>query len=182
MRRQRSTTRVRVLTALGAVGLAAGLAACSGQPGAAAVVDGRAIPVSDVQDATTELSPFFQGVTPTAMLAVLVQEPVLRDFLESEDAGVSPDQADAALSQLVEQSGGEAGTEFSDASRAVVRYTLEYSALQDLGTSADIDKFTQAMADLDLEVSPRYGSLDDGNVIAETTYPWIVPATDTASS
>jgi hypothetical protein len=171
-----------VLTALGAVGLAAGLAACSGQPGAAAVVDGRAIPVSDVQDAQTELSPFFQGVTPSAMLAVLVQEPVLRAFLEEEDAGISQDQAETALSQLVEQSGGDPDAQFSEASRAVVRYTLEYSALQQLGTSADIEKFTQALTDLDLQVSPRFGSVDTGNVISPTTYPWIVLATDAASS
>lgn len=181
MRRQRSTTRGRVLTTLGTVGLVAGLAACTGQPGAAAVVDGRAIPVSDVQDAATELAPFFQGVTPSAMVAVLVQEPVLRHFLESQNAGVSDDQADAALTQLVAQAKGDKDQQFSDASREVVRYTLEYTALKDLSSTVDITPFTDAITDLDLQVSPRFGSVDDGNAITDTTYPWIVPATDAAS-
>ena len=38
-----------------------GLAGCAGQPGAAAVVDGSAVPTSDVEAALTELMPWFQG-------------------------------------------------------------------------------------------------------------------------
>ena len=65
-RRGRSLVTVHGVDAIGArlpVALASGatLAACTGQPGAAAVVDGTAIPASDVQTALAELGAVLPG-------------------------------------------------------------------------------------------------------------------------
>ncbi|VTR78129.1 hypothetical protein [Cellulomonas hominis] len=173
-----------MLTTIGAVALAATLAACGGgQPGAAAVVGDRVVRASDVDTATRELADVLQGVTQSAIVGVLVQEPVIARHAEDAGVGVSTEQAEETLDAQVVAAGGQAGREFSDASVTVMRYVMEIQGLQD---SDDAEQaLTDLQADLgalDFTVSPRYGTAGENGTIGTTTYAWLVPAADDAAA
>jgi hypothetical protein len=174
----------RVLTTIGAVALAGVLAACGGgQPGAAAVVGDRVVRASDVDTATRELADVLQGVTQSAVVGVLVQEPVIRRHAVEAGVAVTAEQAREALDAQVEAAGLDGDREFSDTSVTVMRYVMQIQRLQD---SDDADQvLTDLQADLgslEFTVSPRYGSAGENGTIGTTTYPWLVPAADDAAA
>lgn len=173
----------RVVTALAAVVLAGTLAACSGgQPGAAAVVGDRVIPVSDVDTATRELADVLQGVTPTSITGVLVQEPLVAAVAEDAGVGVSDQQAAQVLAQGLEGMGADGDREFSDSSLAVMRYVLELNAVQQLSDAQDrIAELQDQIASLDFTISPRFGTRAENGTIGTTTHPWLV-VSDTAGA
>jgi hypothetical protein len=158
---------------------AGALSACSGQPGAAAVVDGTAISVADVQNATRELTPLYQGVTPTAVLQVLTQEKTVSAFASAHGVGVSPTQASDGLASTAAQAPGAPKQKtYSAASLAVERYLLASQALQGLPDSATIlPQLQQQISALKVEVSPRFGAVGPDNAITEPSYPWLVAPT-----
>jgi hypothetical protein len=167
--------RARTLVALGVLVAGGALSACTGQPGAAAVVDGTAISVADVQTATRELTPLYQGVTPTAVLQVLINEKVALAFASAQGVGVSPTQAADGLSGIAAQAPGAPKQTYSAPSITVERYLLATQALQGLASSATIlPELQTKISAQKVEVSPRFGVLGDGNTIAEATHPWIV--------
>lgn len=169
---------VAVLAPFGALALLTG---CSGDPGAAAVVDGTAIPVADVHTAVAELEPFFQGVTPTNILAVLIQERTVDAFAAEHDVAVSDQDARVQLSQAAEQGAGDPDREFSAPSVAISRYLLTWEKLSALPDAQTVVPDLQLeLADLDVEVSPRFGAVGEGNELVEAERPWLVP--DTAAA
>lgn len=168
----RRTTGRAARGAAGALAVAAALAACGGgQPGAAAVVDGRAIPSADVETATRELTGVLEGVTPGAVVQVLVQEPTVVAGAADAGRAVSEEQARTALEEQAAATGAGDG-EFSAASVAVMRYLLAAAALQDAGV--DPTGLQAELADLDVTVNPRFGTLDEAGALGPTTYPWLV--------
>ena len=169
--RQRGAHALVAGSVLLAVGL---LSACTGQPGAAAVVDGRTISVADVQTATTELAQLFQGVTAQAVLDVLIREPTVSAFASAQGVGVSPDQAVADLKEraanlhLVERV-------YSAPSLTIGRYLLAEKALGGLASSATVlPELEQRLAAQKVEINARFGVLGDGNTITDAAYPWLV--------
>lgn len=166
------TRAAGVLVALTTVGLAG----CAGQPGAAAVVDGTAIPTSDVEAALTELLPWFQGVTTTNVLSVLVQEPTVVELAEEKGVGVSDEDAQALLDQVVKQKSADATATFTEPSLAVARYSIAYSNLEDLANASEIgEEIDTRLRALDIEVNPRFASLEEGFQIgAPVAPPWLV--------
>ncbi|NUU16850.1 hypothetical protein HP550_06250 [Cellulomonas humilata] len=166
----------------------AGLAGCAGQPGAAAVVDGTAIPTADVRAALDELEPWFEGVTTTNVLAVLVQEPTVVELAAEKGVGVSDEDAEALLAQVVQQKVQGATATFTDPSLALARYSIAYTNLQGLPETEGIgQEIDTRLRELDVEVNPRFGSLQDGNqVAAPVAVPWLVapqaPAADEGST
>lgn len=170
----------RVVPALGALAVVAALTACGGgRPGAAAVVGDRVVPVSAVDSATTELGDVLQGVSQSAILEVLVQEPVVTALTEDAGVALSDEQVRDALDQQVAAAGGDADREFSASSVAVMRYVLGLNALQQ---TADPQQLMVTLQDdltaLDVTVSPRYGTPGDLGRITPTVYPWLVAGTD----
>jgi len=167
---------VRAAGVLVALTTTAGLAGCAGQPGAAAVVDGTAIPTADVSAALDELAPWFQGVTTTNVLAVLVQEPTVVELAEEKGVGVSDEEAEALLAQVVQQKVAGATATFTEPAMAVARYSIAITNLQGLPDGEAVGEEIDArLRDLDVEVNPRFGSLEDGNQIgAPTPVPWLV--------
>ncbi|KQR12216.1 hypothetical protein [Cellulomonas sp. Leaf334] len=153
-----------------------GLAGCAGQPGAAAVVDGTAIPTSDVEAALTELLPWFQGVTTTNVLSVLIQEPTVVDLAEEKGVGVSDEEAQALLDQVVKQKSPDATATFTEPSLAVARYSIAYSNLEDVpNPSAVGEEIDSRLRALDIEVNPRFASLEDGFQVGPPARPsWLV--------
>lgn len=173
----RKTVR-RTVSVVGVLAVAGVLAACGGgRPGAAAVVDGRSIPTSEVETATQELGPVLQGVSASAILGVLIQEPTVAAAASDAGVAVSDEQAADALDQQVAAAGGETGQEFSPASVAVMRYLLEIQGLQS-ADDADtrLASLQEDLGALDFTVNPRFGTADDLGTVGTTAYPWIVSA------
>ncbi|GEL98112.1 hypothetical protein [Cellulomonas terrae] len=166
------TKAAGVLVALTTVGLAG----CAGQPGAAAVVDGTAIPTSDVEAALSELLPWFQGVTTTNVLSVLVQEPTVVELAEEKGVGVSDEDARTLLDEVVKQKSPDATATFTEPALAVARYSIAYSNLEDLANPSEIgEEIDTRLRALDIEVNPRFASLeDDFQIGAPVAPPWLV--------
>ena len=173
----RRTVR-RTVSALGVLVVVVGLAACGGgRPGAAAVVDGRTIPTADVQDATRELDGVLQGVTSSAILGVLVQEPTVRALAEDAGVAVAEDTAADALAEQLTAVGGDPDQDVSPASVTVMRYLLEIEALQG-ARDAEVLLATlqEDLGALDVTVNPRFGTADELGTVGATSYPWLVSA------
>jgi hypothetical protein len=170
--------RGRALVVGGALMAVAAMAGCSGQPGAAAVVDGTAISVADVQTATTELAPLYQGVTPTAVLQVLIHERTVTAFAAEKGVGVNDQQAADALSAIATQLPAAGERTYSAPSLAVERDLMATTALQALATaSTDLPELATRLAAQKIEVSPRFGTLASGATITDTVHPWLVAPT-----
>lgn len=167
-------TRVRAAGVLAA--LTVGLTGCVGQPGAAAVVDGTAIPTSDVEAALTELLPWFQGVTTTNVLSVLIQEPTVVDLAEEKGVGVSDEEAQALLDQVVKQKAPDATATFTEPSLAVARYSIAYSNLEEVPDASEVgEEIDTRLRALDIEVNPRFASLEEGFQVGPPARPsWLV--------
>lgn len=157
------------------------LSGCSGQPGAAAVVDGERITVAELQAATADLTPYLQDVTQSSVLMVLVAAPTFDRAATGEGVGVSMQQAEDLLDQAA-KAAVEAGktpartTGFSDAAVEVARFTLLQQNIQALPNGAEvIAKITDQLAALDTEVNPRYGVVDFATgSVTPSSYPWLV--------
>lgn len=175
--RRRSAPALLVLAAL----VVGGLSACSGQPGAAAIVDGERISVAELQTATTDLSPYLQNVTQSSVLMVLVAAPTFDRAATEEGVGVSKQQAEDLLDQAA-QAAVDAGkapartTGFSDAAIEVARFTLIQQNLQGLPNGAEVvARVTEQLGGLHAEVNPRYGDVDFATGKADPpAYPWLV--------
>jgi hypothetical protein len=176
---RRGTRRARALTVTGGLVAAGLLAACSGTPGAAAVVDDRVITTSDVQVASDELAALGQQFDVAAVISVLIQEPTVTAIATEQGVGVSDAEAIALLEQVAQSSPtGQAGTEteFSDATIAIARYSLASGNLQEADDPEALgQEVSERLAALDVEVNPRFGTADENqNVTALTSWPWIV--------
>ncbi|WP_448631450.1 hypothetical protein [Cellulomonas soli] len=172
----RSARRVRrVAGLLVLAGGLTGLTACSGQPGAAAVVDGEVITSSDVQQAMDELGPYLSSPSTSAVLTILVQAPAVSAVAAEHGVGVSLKDAQSALSDVAAADGID-GSDFSDASLTIAKFSVEYSALSKLDDADAINaELVDRVSALDVEVNPRFGTLDTGNFVsAPTANPWIV--------
>ena len=167
------------LLALGALVL--GLSGCSGQPGAAAVVDGETVSVADLQAATSDLTPYLQNVTQSSVLMVLVAAPTFDRAASAAGVGVSTQEAKDLLDKAA-KSAADAGTQaprttpFSDAAVEVARFTLLQQNIQGLPNGAEVTaQITKELGALDAQVNPRYGEVDlAAGTITPSAYPWIV--------
>ncbi|WP_426594507.1 hypothetical protein ACPPVS_03050 [Cellulomonas sp. McL0617] len=165
--------------ALVALATAAVLSACAGQPGAAAVVNGTAIPASDLQSALDELGPYVQGASPSAVLSVLVVEPTVTQM--AAEAGVAASDADAKafLDSVVKQTTPDANPTFGPASMAIARYFVAFTNLSNKSSQEAVTaEITKRTAKLDVTVNPRYGTLGKNNTITAATPPtWMIEPT-----
>jgi hypothetical protein len=168
--------------AAGAAALAAlaalAVSGCSSEGGAAAVVDGKVIPLSDVHTAMSELRPYLREPTPTGILEVLVIEPTVARVAAEHGVVVSPQQVEDRLAAQVTGSQGEGAAvpQFSDPSLAVGRFVVLQEGLQQLpDVQAVQEDIASELEGLDVEVNPRYGSDFSLAGIAPAEHPWLVP-------
>ena len=174
---RRTRGRVRLVTTTVVVGGL--LAGCTGQPGAAAVVDGRAISTAELATTYEQLGPFFPGAGAQDVLAVLITEPFAAEVAADLGVGVNDQQALDLLRTVADQALGEgegARVEFGPGAVAVGRYSLVASALQEVpDPQAAVAEYQERVAAADIEVNPRFGELTDDLVVAPPTTPsWIV--------
>lgn len=172
-----------VLLAIGAL-VVGGLSGCSGQPGAAAVVDGREISVAELQSATADLSPYLQNVTQSSVLMVLVVAPTFDKAAVQAGVGVSRQQA-VDLIEKSAKSAADSGaaparaTPFSEPAIDVIRFTIVQTNLKALPDGAAVSAaVAKQLGKLHAEVNPRYGNVDfTTGSITPLAYPWLVQAT-----
>ncbi|WP_298459526.1 hypothetical protein [uncultured Cellulomonas sp.] len=155
---------------------------CTQQSGAAALVEGRTIPVAELDAATAELGPYLQDATPAAILVILVAEPTFERVAAQSGITVSDQQAREVLDNLSRgaQAGqgtdGAAPGDFSDGALSVARFTLLQQQLQQLPDAERVvAQLNDELLDLDVEVNPRYGRLDfaEGGILPADR-PWLV--------
>ncbi|WP_159621461.1 hypothetical protein [Ruania rhizosphaerae] len=177
------TSRLRRIAAPAVAVITAALlaAGCAGQPGAAAVVNGEPIAEADLTDASTTLAPFLQeGVAPAALLAAMIQAPVLMDIAAEHGIAVSADQAQEQLAANAEAGGIEVPEEYSPETMELARYLFLVNMVNQSPDAQSInEEFAARLAELDVEVSPRYGTwnpdLSQGSTIQATAPEWIAP-------
>lgn len=173
-----SWTARRGVAAAAALALAGVLAGCSSHPGAAAVVDGRQIPSSDVQAALADLKPAAPSLTAQLVLQTLIQEPTLLQLARDEGVGVSDGDGKKLLDSLYTSAGVPAPASYAPATLVVGEHQAALTNLQKLD---DIDAVSQEFADrlgeLDVTVNPRFGGFEAGAVTAPTAPTWVVTAT-----
>ena len=172
-RTRRRAARTAVTLAVGA----ALLTGCGQTPGTAAVVDGRAISESTLQEAVDELGTLVpQGITAQQVLINLIAAPYLLDAAVEAGAGVSEAEAVQLAEQLATQAGVPALPELGEGSMAVLRATLAQQKLaQDPGAAEIFAAFEEDLAGADVELSPRYGTFDIASPvgIVAPERPWI---------
>ena len=179
----RKSRLLGIAASLTAAGLA--LTACAGQPGAAAVVDGERISENEVARTLEIWQPLLQNpLTPAAMLAPMIQAPVLLDVAADHGIGASVEDAEQYLDDRAEQAQVSPPEEYPDGAIEVARMQIVVEVLNG-GTvdpqqiSADL---TERISGLDVELSPRYGEWDpaaeDGSFISPTTPEWILAPAD----
>lgn len=173
---QHVTARRRIVggaaAALTLVGLLAG---CSSHPGAAAVVDGRSIPSSDLVTVVDELKPAIPQVSATLVLNTLIQEPTLVQLASDKGYGVSPDDAKATLDGFFTQAGVTPPSSYSEPTLEVGLHQAAATKLNDATDLTDVNtEFGDRLGKLDVSVNPRFGSWSQLQVGDPVTPSWIV--------
>jgi len=169
---------VRLIAVVALVGAAGILAGCSVSPGDAAVVGDRRISQAYLEQATTELAPLLSNPEPASVLSVLVVAPTFIDAAAEHGVGVSADEARTLLEESAVSAGIDPVPAFGEAALEVALFSLSLQNLQGLPDGDVVVAEVQAAsAELDVDVNPRYGSLDPATgQISATTPDWIVPA------
>ena len=172
----RRRRRTGAATAGVAILVATLLAGCTGRPGAAAIVDGRAISVSDVQQATTQLAPYFQSVDQNTVLMLLIGAPTIESIASGAGLAVSDQQAIDVLNSAATSAGVKSPPTFGRAAIEVIKFSLAQKAIEGAANSAVlVKKVNDQLLALHPEVSPRYGTADlSQGTITPISYDWIV--------
>jgi len=170
---------VRILrSVVGAVVVAASLAACSVHPGAAAIVDGTVISQDELETAQRELAPILSGASPSDVLGVLIAAPDYVQAASDNGVGVSIEDAEALLASVAPADEGTSTPAYSAGSIEVARFSLATSKLQALdGGDAILADALAKVGSRDVTVNPRYGTFaaDTGRVTLVDP-DWIVQA------
>ncbi|MBK5249612.1 MAG: hypothetical protein JJE50_09295 [Actinomycetales bacterium] len=158
------------------------LAGCAGQPGAAAVVDGRPISEGYLAEAGAEFAPYSGSpLSPADMLTALIQAPVVVQVGSEHGVGVSTQEAVDRLDSVSETSQIATDGEYADGTVQLVQMILTYDALQNSPDSQAIsEEVTARIADTDVEINPRYGQWDPKGTIVPVTPEWLIDSTPAA--
>ncbi len=157
----------RSTVAAGATTLTLLLGGCSGiGSGEAATVDGKTISQSDLQEVTDQFNAVAQQpATPSQVLDTLIKAPALKQMVAGSGQEVTDNEL---LSQLASLQGAPAQP---NPLMADYLHGLVYSQM--VG-----EVQPELLADVDVEVNPRYGSWDPETLtLADQTPEWIAPQT-----
>ena len=175
----------RALSSAGLVVLAVALVAgCTGQPGAAAIVDGRRISVAEVQQGTRELAPYYSSVDQKSVLILLIGAPSIEAVAEEAGMGVSVQQAQDQLATTAKTAGTSPAPTFGTAAVEVIRFSLAQKALEAAPNAAVlVAKVNDRLTALRPDVNPRYGAVDlSKGAVTDIAYPWLVTPSDASTA
>jgi hypothetical protein len=171
------TLPVRRLAAALALGVALLTAGCgTTEANRAAVVDGRVISETTVQETMTQLNamqpPLFQqALTPTDTLTTLLRAPIAIDYLDGKGYIASESVARQAAAERGVDDPGEGTLD-------VIRFATAISEANAEGAFGDTEnlELSEALRQQDVEVNPRYGEFDPDTVAVTVTMPsWVTP-------
>lgn len=166
--------------------LAAGIAlsGCSGQPGAAAVVDGDTISEQALAQSGRALQPFLSNrLSPRSMLSSMIQADVFLPIAAEHGLAASPDEARDYLDNIAQQADVTAPDTYPEGTLDVARMLM---ITQKMRTSDKAQVVQQEVADevatLQVSISPRYGSWDpqgeSGSLVQPPSPDWLIQPDD----
>ncbi len=172
--------RSAVAAALGLTVLASALSGCGADDaGAAATIDGNRIPVSEVQDAVTDLSTFTgQPITQQDALFLLLVEPAVTQAADAAGVGVSADDARVQFENRVASP--------SEGAIVAMRASGALTKINNLGEDRAkpvVDSILKTLRAANIDVSPRFGSFDPNQLlIVPAQEDWIKPSPSGSAS
>ena len=175
--RTRGSSRAVAAVVTG-VGMALALAGCSGSPGLAVAGD-RTITQAQLVETQEDLSTIIEVPEAGTVLWAMTIAPIFIEAAADNGIGVSMEDAREAMAQNAANKGIEDVPAWGDEAVSVFRMAMSAQAISEHPDAATIQaEASQEIADLDLEVNPRYGTLDtQTGQVAPLTLPWIVAPT-----
>jgi|GEM_PF-3761884 len=148
--------------------------ACTGEVGAAAVVDGERIETSTVQEAVDDLAPLSPGFSQSDALTSLIDGPAWIETASDLGMGLSDQEVHEQLEGFAAEAGVEK-TEFSDGALDVMRVSLVAGQLLN-GPDAEraTIEVTELLEDRDIKINPRFGERDPQGGVVPTTPDWLI--------
>jgi hypothetical protein len=166
------TARAAVILAVTGAVLLGG---CAQSPGTAAVVEGRTISENQLQQAQADLDTLLPNrIDPQTVLVALMVGPFFIDAAAANGVGVSDAQARDLAQQIAAQGGGQVGS-LGEGALEVLRFTLASDNLTRLPQAGEvIGDVERRIFEADIDVSPRYGDLDqETGQLVRPASPWI---------
>ena len=159
-------------------GVALVLAGCSGSPGLAVAGD-RTITQAELVRTQEDLAQLIEVPEAGTVLWAMTIAPVFIGAAADNGVGVSMEDAREAMAQNAANKGLEEVPAFGDSAVTVFRMAMSAQAIGAHPDAAAIQAQAAAeIADLDLDVNPRYGELDtQTGQVTPLTLPWIVAPT-----
>ncbi|MGC5628613.1 hypothetical protein ACPYO6_10260 [Georgenia sp. Z1344] len=157
-----------------ALALGALLAGCSANPGTAAVIDGEEMSEREAQSVAGELVGVFgqELTTVDAVMNYAYSDAITR--VAGENGLTVSDQAVRdQLATMTEQSGYTPDGDYLPQTLEIVESLMLAGQLQsDQALSTQV---TEAMSEVDIELNPRYGTVEGGQY-AQPAHPWLQAA------
>lgn len=148
--------------------------ACAGEVGAAAVVDGKRIEVSTVQDALQDLDEITDGLTQTDILGLLIVEPIWVGLGAERGVGFTDQEVETMLGSVVAEAGLE-NREFSQGAIDVLRTDLVISSLLNGPDGQEVvSEIQERVEAADIESNPRFGEFTADRGLNPVARTWIV--------
>lgn len=153
------------------------LVGCAGQPGAAALVDGRAISERTLSETTVGMDPFLDGQAGrSVVLDALIQAPFAVQVASEHGLAVSTDQTAEFLDEQLAMREVAAPTEGHDAGVvSLTRYLLLLGQIDQDERAGEIHAaIAERVSAADVQVSPRYGEWVPGQGPVPTSPEWLL--------
>ena len=161
----------RVFTAVLVAALLLG--GCAVRAGDAALVDGEPITEQLLAETVADLAAISEAPPRNVLQALIVNQFWLEAAGEA-GLGASEQEGRALLDELVAESAGEPGREYSPGIVAIARVLVAQRKAAESGQELELALAAAArLAEADIEVSPRYGAWS-GDVVAPVLPAWLV--------
>lgn len=186
--RPQTARRPRALTRAAAATVTAGallLGGCAQGPGTAAVIDGRTISETTVQQTRAELDALLPSpIDPRTVVVALMVGPYFVAAAAENGVGVSEGEARRLAEQLAGSSGpqpvegepsGQQAPEIGQGTLDVLRFSLASEQLARIPQAAEVIAEVEATVfEAGIDVSPRYGDLDpQTGQLVRPEMPWL---------
>lgn len=151
------------------------LAACSGSPGTAAVIDGERLSDADIAAAGADYAAVTGSeASPGAIVYTLVDGLILSDIAGEYGVAFSDEEVVEYAEQVATQSGGEIPEEgLSPTFIELMRVLQVQGALSaDPNGQSIVADFSAVRENAEVEVNPRYGALQEGQLVG-TPRDWL---------
>lgn len=175
MARKRTAAGVALVVALTVGG-------CSVSPGAAAVVEGRPISQSELEETHADFRRLVPEADAGQVLVAMIVAPLFIDAAADNGVGVSAQQAAAFIQERAAATGGDPSAEYSDGVLEIIQFSLAAQNLQSLPEGGEIlTDVATSVEEMDIDINPRYGELDTASgSIVPLARPWIVQGAENA--